>query len=258
MKSRMKKLILCLVVCFVLAGSASATPTLVAHYTFDDGTANDTSGSGYHGTLVGSGVTIADGYATFNRYTQGKIDCGFAEATAMCTPVNGVFRDLTVAFFMKTTDGGASSMIVGRSMTTSHYDLAYRVGLDGYGANAGADIPYLGNVWDGPVNDGNWHHVAMVFTDGPAPDGGIRLYVDGVDKGFDDRYSTGRWDNTTDWHLTLGAAADGFWNQYGGSLDDVRIYQGALNQAEITAIIPEPATMMLLGLGGLLLNRRKK
>ena len=35
----------------IVAGQASADPNLIAHYTFDDGTADDSSGYSHHGTL---------------------------------------------------------------------------------------------------------------------------------------------------------------------------------------------------------------
>lgn len=43
-----------------------------------------------------------------------------------------------------------------------------------------------------------------------------------------------------------------------GSLDDVRIYDEVLTQSQIAAIVPEPATLMLLSLGGFACLRRWK
>jgi hypothetical protein len=39
-----------------------------------------------------------------------------------------------------------------------------------------------------------------------------------------------------------------------GAIDDVRVYSEALSQAELTALVPEPATAALLGMGGLILG----
>jgi hypothetical protein len=43
---------------------------------------------------------------------------------------------------------------------------------------------------------------------------------------------------------------------FDGGMDDVRVYSHALTAAEI-ALIPEPATMAILGLGALLIRRKR-
>ncbi len=50
------------------------------------------------------------------------------------------------------------------------------------------------------------------------------------------------------------SANRGFFN---GAIDDLRVYDEALSQAQIIQIIPEPATILLMTLGGLYLRKRK-
>ena len=62
---KMSKRILSLLLCLAMVVSyvpvmASAADGIVVQYTFDDGTANDSSGNGYNGTLA-QGATVADG-----------------------------------------------------------------------------------------------------------------------------------------------------------------------------------------------------
>jgi len=42
-----------------------------------------------------------------------------------------------------------------------------------------------------------------------------------------------------------------------GAIDDVRIYDNALSPAEVMALVPEPATVLLLGAGLCLIRRRR-
>jgi len=50
----------------------------------------------------------------------------------------------------------------------------------------------------------------------------------------------------------------GSWNSFHGKMDDFQIYDNALTAAEVAALVPEPATIALLSLGGIALIRRKK
>ena len=53
-------------------------------------------------------------------------------------------------------------------------------------------------------------------------------------------------------HRTLG-------RYFLGELDDIRLYDGALSQSQVNALlIPEPATVALLAIGALTLLRRRK
>jgi len=61
--------------------------------------------------------------------------------------------------------------------------------------------------------------------------------------------------------MNLGQTAGGQNQGYPGvKVDDIRFYDGVLSQAEILTLIPEPSaiTMLALGMGGLLLLRRRQ
>ena len=108
---------------------------------------------------------------------------------------------------------------------------------------------------------GQWHHYAAVSNGGT-----VEFYVDGVLTGsganialpIQDSFTIGANDK-----VNGGSAAstspvfEGFWK---GSIDNVRIFEfeaGQFNPATDLSV-PEPATMLMFGLGSLAVLRRKK
>lgn len=80
------------------------------------------------------------------------------------------------------------------------------------------------------VNDGNWHHVAVVYD--PVGSGTVSLYVDG---NLDTSGSLTVAVNTgTSNNFTIGRRVDGV-NNFTGSIDEVRFWNIALTQAQIAA-----------------------
>ena len=111
------------------------------------------------------------------------------------------------------------------------------------------------------VATGEWIHVAGVRDSAESL---LRLYLNGVEvktKGTGNTYNIDH-----DEIMTIGAAAKengtylgeiGHW--FEGELDDVRFYDEALSAEAIAALVPEPMTVILLGLGGLgVLQRRRR
>ena len=87
----------------------------------------------------------------------------------------------------------------------------------------------------------------------------MKLYLDGVLKNTATfPYDTGT--TTPTGNLCIGARAyNGIRNQYfNGTIDDVRIYNNALSQAEVTALVPEPASAMIMVLGTTIISLRRR
>ena len=86
------------------------------------------------------------------------------------------------------------------------------------------------------VNDGQWHHIAVVLADDGSPSTNeIKIYIDGIQEGS---YST------LTAPINTGSTPNvqiGFYNDtsnryFNGLIDDVRIYDRALSAAEIAKI----------------------
>lgn len=127
-------------------------------------------------------------------------------------------------------------------------------------------------IGSNPLSDGNWHHVVSIYSAGGAfGSGEVLHYIDGVlvansgdgaDTVIVDTVLFGDGDagvNTTP--VWIGARMQGAaLNSFTGDMDEVYIFDHALTLAEVQALagIPEPSSFGLLGLGVLLVFRRRR
>ena len=128
------------------------------------------------------------------------------------------------------------------------------------GINLSMDLCGSGQPWpglydsSGPIATDEWVHVACSWDS--SFDMQV-LYINGIAVAMGACAPLG---STTD-HMHLGG--DGAYTNSGrgfdGTVDELKIYDGFLDEAGVQAAmdIPEPATMILLGIGALVLRRRR-
>ena len=103
-----------------------------------------------------------------------------------------------------------------------------------------------------PISATDWTMVGYTW-DGTT----VKFYVNGTQVGSDALMNLGTAiASNVDARIGTDGGAP---NYYQGNIDEVRIYNNALTAAEVTTLVPEPATMTILagGLIGMLLRRKK-
>ena len=220
---------------------------LVAEYRFT-GNYLDTSGNGYNG--VNSGTTlITDRKGNPNLAIDFNGSSNYVDIDAALAGLSTTTKGTWSVWFNKTPIDGANDFILSFGDTNANSRLQIWIERSGSpqpdGAFSAAMINSSTLQWVVRTNSGitvsTWIHVALV-QDGVSP----VLYIDGVaiaqtftistDKaiwfndvaGLDNgRIGTLNWDN------------NGNTNWYEGSIDDIRIYDRNLSQAEITLLANE-------------------
>jgi hypothetical protein len=255
MKKLMYVYALCVVSILILsAGTVNAA--IVAHWTFDEGQGNTAydSVNGYNGVISGAAWTTgkvggALSFDGINDYVS------VADNAAL-----DITGDITIAAWVSFARGGneqshSEQVIVSKSLNNgaTYNPFDFRTSID--------IVPQLAFVRANnsthrfvystePIPLSSWHHVAVTVRDGIA-----NFYVDGILTGkfHDDLFQTAAANSRP---LYIGRRDDGLYLQ--GMIDDVRIYNNALSSQEIQTLVPEPATLALLTLGGLVFRRKNK
>jgi hypothetical protein len=204
-------------------------PNLVGLWTLDEGqgsAALDWSGHDYHGTLVGGPQWIAG-------YDGGALKLDGAD-DYVTLPIGSLISSLTSATFTTWVDfsnaGGAWQRIFDfGSGTGSYIFLCPRSGSGGpmrlaitTGGGAGESL-----IETSDTLPSGWHHVAAVV--GP---GSMQIYLDGeaAASGSTTVVPSDLGQSSNNWLGRSQYSADGYFN---GALDDFRIYNYAMSQAEI-------------------------
>jgi len=208
---------------------------LVGYWSFEDATgtkATDFSGNGNTGTLTN--MEAADWVAgkrgkalSFDGVDDYVVTSGFT------VPMFGTH---TISFWGRIIAYDSNGTIFVSSKDSSGTKSFYQIGsnLGTYGGNQTGYVPF-DNLSSGN-NDNIWRHYTYVFNSTASS---AQLFINGTQHGATKTYSTAISNNLKKIYIGSYASTDG-WN-LNGSIDDVRIYNRALSQAEITKLYNETA-----------------
>jgi hypothetical protein len=238
-------LALCIAIMAVHAQQINLNEGLVAYYPFN-GNANDESGNGNHGTVNGATLT-ADRLGNLNgAYHFGGVD-NPSHIQIKSSSSLDFDSKATYSFFVKLNnergmDGYGRSVASGtHCLFAKDHDRSGYAGMIGSSEN-GAWISInsfnniQGNIQNSSerLNDGRWRHVVYVF------DGNVsKIYLDGVFLARSEYSGNIKIGNGRD--LFFGKFSSN-WYPLDGVLDDIRIYNRALNQQEIRTLYGEEVT----------------
>jgi hypothetical protein len=242
---------------YTVSGSATATPTPtptptpgstatptpiptpgigpIAYWNFNEGsgtTAADGSGNGHIGTLTGSA-----GWTTSGK-TGGALSLNGSGYVNIATPDTIVLgnANCTVAAWVKTSSTSAMGILI-KDNNGVHLSGDKLLGVNHASTKFGIDHGWVTNLDSNKnITDGAWHHVAWTQQkDGSGSSEVWKLYVDGVYEVT--KNAVTKDDNAGNTiHIGGGSSSSYFPNNFNGSIDEVRIYNRVLSDAEIAIL----------------------
>jgi hypothetical protein len=243
---------------------------LVASYAFN-GNATDESGKGHNGTVNGA-VLTSDRFGTANSAYSFNGTSDYIDV-ANATDLNPT-TEITITAWFKADSFALGSYswpaLVKKSNDDQTHGYAMEI-VQVYESNPcmGFAVDLAGYGWSGTptylgtptLETGVWYFAAGVYNGST-----VTLYLGSLgqsglvtDLVTESHNYSGSITQSSN-NLNIGRDPSNIYGSgrfFDGAIDDVRIYGRALSSAEITQVAPEPATMLLLGLGGLFLRKRK-
>ena len=210
------------------------TEQLVAYYPFN-GNANDESGNGYHGTENGNPTLATDRFSNANSAFEfdgvdDYIDVG--QKTIFNNP-----SAITISVWIRpnNTEHGkiiAKGFNVGSNRAGFTWEVANMPGTIRFGVSDGSN--YTDVLSNNTVNVGSWHHIVGTYNGSVTS-----IYLDGVLENSNTAIS-GKLNNETG-PLQIGRENSGGSGnaEFNGSIDDIRIYNYAISEMEISDLYHE-------------------
>jgi len=227
---------------------------LVAHWKLD-GNALDSGPDGHHGTVVGNPAWdpngIIDGAMFIPEGGGGYIDCGGGKDPGEPDTWADITGEITVAAWVKPSYDcwwcNLSTVVnKGREVAWDLHKSATNVpGLQQYHRTISfyvdvPEVPWYGIHAKTDLFDLRWHHVAGVYkVYEPGVSSEVKVYTDGGEEGG--LVCSGSPIDTSKRDIFIGDTYSliGWSHPWFGHIDDVRIYDRALDHSEIVGIVKE-------------------
>ena len=202
----------------------------IAHWNFD-GNANDVSGNGYNGTVVGATLTTDRNGNPDSAYYFDGTETNYIEiGTVALNPFVGSSVHASVSFWMYGEAGGVSRQgIISLGSTARWYVFRTDTGCISLRTRNSTNTGYNTYYSNGIISNGEWHHISVV-VDGTD----LTFYMDGVAEATQtiDYYNN----QLTNYIIASGDSPSTYLRQFKGKLDDIRVHAVALTASQVSNI----------------------
>ena len=269
------KLLWCSTICVaaLMCGAATARADvvtgLIGYWDFDEGAGDyiaDSSPAGNHGTLI-NGVGWVDSAPGMNLgtalYFPGTTGSGSTRVEIPDSDSLDIATGMTMAAWIRCDDINRSAPVMAKE--DYNFQESYWFGAHGEDSSAPGNFGVLlghgrdrgWSLWDrdqGNIPLGQWVFIASTW-DGST----VQHYMcDGQQLNL--LAETASWSGNirpTSVPLFIGVNGSRNSSSFLGAIDEVRLYDRALSYSDLTELCPEPASLSLLVLGGVVALRRR-
>ncbi|MHC4426045.1 MAG: sugar-binding protein, partial [Planctomycetota bacterium] len=201
-----------------------------------DGDANDSSGNANHGTENGDPSYVAGKFGQAISF-DGDGDRVEVPATVADNPALYLSTSISASAWVKTTVSADElhSLMRHEFHFTPLQTFGGRARAAAFVDQDGSMVLHITSFDWSKINDGKWHHYAVTYSNGIH-----EVWIDGTKEVSNNVGAFSLWtrDNQP-WVFGGKERGEGGGEHYSGELDDVRIYNYALSDAEITALYSE-------------------
>lgn len=219
--------------------------TIAANWTFDDGTANDSSNKGIHGTFVGAPESDTGLVGKALRFNGNSDGINIPDTPEINT--GGPYANRTIAAFFKCTDTtkNEKQMIFQEGGATRGLCIYVHDGKVYIGGWNRAQYNWQGTWLSERIKQNHWHHVAIVLRDttDKVEQDKFEMWLDGkltdADEGgqlyaHTNNTSIGYVTQKTIYHDGVEDGTNVGW--FTGLIDEVIVYNSAFDRSDFVQI----------------------
>lgn len=219
------------------AGGGIPTEGLVAFYPFN-GNANDESGNNYHGTVIGGASLTSD--RNGNENSCYNFD-GYNDYILIGDVLNMGTSDFTISAWANAESiiGGTGQKIINKGLSIYGEPENAGYGIRIWNKNNSKQAVFMGgysnNASISGITSNNWMHIVCIKESNS-----LKIVINNIN--ISTSTTNTIIDHTNNLPLTIGALDrdNGMIDEYfDGKIDDIRIYNRALNDQEIEALYNE-------------------